>query len=458
MILVRSHLLQLNGSRLVLLCLALCLAACAGTRKGTTSGSTGSDVPMVYNPKTGKYEPAPSGSLVDTVKWTKDTGAKPPVTTYDARPEGKRDVYQVSMLMPFNAQRHAYFQQDIDPRTSRFLNYYCGALLAQRDLASSGIKIDLSSADTREDIELTEKKLREHSSSDVIVGPYNRDCLLAAAEFADKKKVPVFSPWTPTVSLERPSEFFVQVTPGLQSHANAAMAFITRHFSDAEVYLVGLSDGSTRSRLSVYSQAYQRYEKGGKPIHEMILPKGVYDYPDIDMTTMFGEENTSRYVFVLPYYLPSDQELINAFLRKLHAEKAESEVYVFGLPQWTSFSKINSDYLESLGAYITSVQHVDSSDPAYQAFVEQYFGEFHAIPEPAAWEGYKLMRFIGKSLDEYGVGFLEDIVNVQSNEGYFIKPVFERGSAPERNNKVLYYQNDEIDVLQYAGYTYRKVQ
>lgn len=452
-----SRLPQLSGSKILLIVLCAFITACTGTRKTATTGTTKEEGHLVYNPKTGEYERVRDPrSLIDTVKWKSDPDAAPPISANTPRAEGKKDVYAVSMFMPFNAQRYTYFQDDINPKTSRFLHYYCGSLMALDELKREGVHINVSVVDTREDLEETRRKLKDHEHADVIIGPYERSCLEAAADFAEKKQIPVISPWTPSFSLNRPSEYFVQITPGLANHAEATMAFIARNYRSPRVLIVGQNGGDTDSRVTLYRKAFNDQFGVSNGLEELKLPKSGYDFSEMDIGSMLKEK--VPYVIIMPYYLHSDQEFINAVLRKLHAEKGASDVTVFGLPQWLQFGNINADYLESLNAHISAVQFADGDDPVYQQFAGDFYETYHTVPEPSAWQGYQLVLYVGRNLNRYGTGFLHDLAMVSEGGDFELRPVFEEGARPESNNKILYLQNDKINILMFKDYAYRKVQ
>ena len=453
---------QLSGSNIsgwfasIVLVVLFALGACTGSRQ-TGTDAQNANWPRVYNPKTGNYEPVEDPTtLVDTVSWSDNSGAAEPIGAYDRRPEGFKESYDVCLLMPFNAQQHSYFQDGISPRIRRFIHYYAGVRLAIDDLERGGTQLNVKTLDTKEDERITKEHLEDNRKTDVVIGPYNRECLKVAAEFAAKRKVPVISPWTPSIALDSPSDYFVQVNPGLSTHAGAIMSYIASNFENPEIFFVGQQGGRTDSRRRTYQSAYDTQIPNGPGMVNLNLPTGTVDYPDLDMTTMLLEDRPN--VFVVPFYSSRDVDLINGFLRKLHAERGEMEVYVFGLPQWIYYFDINPDYLEGLNTHITSVQFFDTQDAEQQEFVTRYFNKYSTFPEPAAWQGYELMRYIGSSLQDHGVGFLNSMVDMGESDGFQLVPVFGDVARPEQKNPVQYIENRGIEMLIFDDYAYRKTE
>ena len=250
---VRSRLRLLSGSSYIALLAMVVLSGCTGQRSLSDAGNNvDKDLPKVYNPKTGNYEAvAEPMLLVDSVAWTEAENVAPPIGTEPEAPVGMKDSYDVSMLIPFNTDK-ATFGNRIDPKSRRFLHYYSGALIALKDLESKGINLNVNVSDTEESPEKVEMLLDDARKADLVIGPYNRECLAVASTFAAKRKVPLVSPWTPAVSPETESEYFIQANPGLVTHAEASMRFVNRTFPDARFILVASPKTSNHSRMDVF--------------------------------------------------------------------------------------------------------------------------------------------------------------------------------------------------------------
>ena len=103
------------------------------------------------------------------------------------------------------------------------------------------------------------------------------------------------------------------------------------------------------------------------------------------------------------------------------------------------------------------MQYVDFADPEVRLFAQDFFNRYAAIPEPAAWQGYELTMFIGRSLQNFGTGFLEEITVSSISEPVSVRPVFAGNGKPERSNRILYFENQNIDILKFMDYTFKKV-
>ena len=432
----------------------LLAVACTSQRGLKDSESADPDVPVVYNPKTGMYEPVSDPmTLIDTVKWEPKEDAAEPIGKVTRKSE-KKDVYSVAFLMPFAADGKLLGNR-IDAKTRRFLNYYGGVKIALDDLASQGIKIDATVIDTREEPQHVAELLEDMADVDLIIGPYDRDCLQAAASFASKYQIPVVSPWTPSIIPEASSEYFVQIVPGLQTHAEAAMRYAATHFDSAKFFLVANPETSDHARMTTYNEAFERYMPEKGPLEKLVVDQIAMGPDSNDLTTVYHPEVTN--VFVMPYYLRSEQEFVNAFLRKIHAEHGEVPVAVIGLPQWMQFTNVNPDYLEGLNTHVTAVQFVDMSRPEVRAFSKRYFDAYAGVPEQAAWRGYDLTTFLGHNLHRYGTMFLSEMP-AETGGDLKLSPVYEAGTDLETKGPVRFIENRGIAILVFEDQQFKRVE
>jgi len=444
----------LSGSNLALIVICVLLSAC-NTQKELKDVSPVIDpnVPTVYNPSTGEYEPVQDpAALVDTVKWVENPTAGPPIGAAVAAPGGKKEVYDVGILIPLKSD-NIDFTGRIGAKARRFLNYYGGVKIALQDLAKDGILINATIHDTHESVDDVEDQLASLKNADAIIGPYNRNCLVKAAKFAGDHKVPVFSPWTPSLKIKEESDYFVQIVPGLATHADVAMQYASENFDSAKFFLVATPENKDESRMTLYQDAYSKYNPGKEPLEKLVLDEASVVPDSKDLTTIYVPDVLN--VFVMPYYQRADEDFVNDVIRKVHAEHGDVEVAVIGLPQWMNFRNMNPDHLEDLNTLITAVQFVDNTDAKIQNFNERFYVKYGSIPEPAAWQGYELMKYIGESLNKYGSGFLTDISD-EINADFRIRPVYAGVPRPEQQNKIQYFENKGVEVLLFVNQQFHR--
>lgn len=448
----QNLLLRLNGSSGVVCCLLfVCLLACS-TSKRTVK--TNPPVPpkteekvKIYDPVSGTYIFVPRDAVkVDTIKWSQDPS--PPILTdkdiKDAHP-GIKTKYEISLLVPFNTNQYYVLDDQLDPKLNRFLQYYAGMKIAAEEFEDAGYSISIHSYDAKEstsDLDLTLKEM-PLKNADVIIGPYEKEIVEKVAEFGLKNEKIVVSPWLPAFSMEKENPFFIQVVPGLATHATAIMDYISSEMKGKKVYLVARNNPGEINRLLFFKK------NAAVKTEDLIIDDASLTLKRTNLSTLLDDHGT---IFILPYYSRADENFVNSFMRKLHADKETKEVIVFGLPQWTSFNGLNPNYMESLSVHISSSAFMDSTQPSYQDFRTKFYNEFHALPDQQAFIGYDLLSWLGKKLNEGGLANLTGNSPLEDGlaSGFNIKPVFKTDANKPSEMKVpLYYENFRVRILKY---------
>ncbi len=413
--------------------------------------------PQVYNPRTGKYEPVEDpGKLVDTIRFQENTEVTP-IGQEGSKVYGRKDVYDIAFLIPFNAEKTTSLDQGIDPKVRRFLHYYGGVKMALEDLDASGVHLSARIYDTQESAETAKQYLRTLRNVDVVVGPYETESLADAAAFSSQTKIPVFSPWTPTIPLDADFPSFVQLTPGLEAHAEALVKYIDANLSGAKVYMVARDDVREKNRLNLFREVHDKSGTGA-PYEELIIKHTSASLDSTKLEGILTDQDTT--VFIIPYYSRNDEDFVNAILRKLHAEQGTGVAYVFGMPQWLTFNRLNPDYLESAHAHISTAYFMDPSDPEVLKFERRFFSEYSALPEPAAYQGFTFVHFLGDALQRYGSGFLDMLSDRFVTTGtaeFDLVPVY-RNPVQETQNVPNYLENRAIQILEFRDLAFHRIQ
>ncbi len=452
---VPNRQLRLNGSSIVACSLIfisfLACSAPKGSKKTNppVTPKTESKV-RVYDPATGTYILVPKDAVkVDTVKWTEDPTA-PIVIDKETKtdiPE-KKDRYGISLLIPFNINNYDILEGQPYARLIRFLQYYAGMKIAAAEFYDLGYPVTVRVFDTKTSLDEVKEVLKESGvkSADVIVGPYDKENIESVAAFGLQNEKIVVSPWLPAFNIEQENPFFIQVIPGLNTHAEAIMDYIRDELKGKKVFLVARNNSNEINRLQSFNKNL------AVKTEDLIIDDASVELQRTNLKFLLEDGGT---IFILPYYSRSDESFINSFMRKLHADKGTKEVIVFGLPQWTGFSNLNPNYMESLSVHISSSTFIDVDHPFYRQFRNRYYHEFHTLPDPQAYIGYDLLHWLGKTLTEDGKGGLigsQRQANFGLASGFDIKPVFKPVAKKASEMRVpLYYENSRVRILKYIN-------
>jgi ABC-type branched-subunit amino acid transport system substrate-binding protein len=458
MISVPSLLQRLSGSNLAFTTLVIFgLISCSTPRKvvekpappSTPVETPAEEKVSQYDPKTDKVILVPRDAIkTDTVRWTEDP--TPPIVTDEKvispGPVGT-DHLEITLLMPFNAANAPLFSDQQDPKLIRFIQYYAGMLMAMDQMGFPLTNVRVNTIDVDDPSASVSQLMTrpEVRNADVIVGPYVKEDIDAIATFGLRNEIMVVSPWLPAYSIDEENPFLIQLFPGLNAHAQAITTYIKDEMPGKKVYVVGRDTPVERNRIQLFSR------NNGLKTEELIIKDRSPDLVNTDLHALLSDDAGT--IFILPYYSKNDESFVNAFMRKLHAEKDTREAIVFGLPQWTSFTNLNANYMESLSLHLSISAFIDVASPAYKEFRTGFFNKFHAVPDINAFLGYDLMTWLSNRVTQYGPeGLIGNMDRMQYGlaSGFDIQPVYKSDVVAATEIKApLYYENRRIRILGY---------
>lgn len=469
MISARNHRLRLNGSSIACCLLILCLFVCCSTPKvGVRTPPKKSDEPSVpskddkdkvrvYDPATGTYVLVPRDAVkVDTVKWTEEK-TNPILTdkTEVVETAEKKSQYEITLLVPLNTSNYTTLDGTLDSKLTRIMQYYGGMRIAAMDAQNQGLPVRIRSYDTETSITKVNEILRDPAvrKSDVIVGPYEKDNVEVVASYGLQNKKIVVSPWLPAFNIDFENPYFIQVIPGLNTHATAIMDFIDDEFGSKKVYLVARNNPTEIQRLALFKK------NPAVKSEDLIIDDSSIDLSKTNLGFLLDDPDGT--VFVMPYYSRQDEDFVNSFLRKLHADKEAKNVTVFGLPQWTGFNNLNSNYMENLSVHISTGMYVNSRHSGYTNFRNKFFQQYFTMPDNQAYMGYDLVMWLARTLAKEGTaGLLKDtpLSEFGMASGFDINPIYKDGLRKPSDLRVpQYYENARVRILKFIDQDFELV-
>ncbi len=457
MISVPNHRQPLSGSNALLLCLVICtIFSCSTPKRVVVNPPQPTEPPVAKQDDVKQYDPDSDSVILvprdaiktDTIVWTEDK--TPPIVT-DAviQPDKpvKHGAAEIALLIPFNALNAELFSEHQDPKLNRFIQYYAGVRMAMDKIDSIGMPVKVRSFDADAEAVTLPKLIakEEIRNADVIIGPYEKKDLETLASFGLKNEIMVVSPWLPAFSRDSVNPFLIQLYPGLNTHAQTITEYIRDEMRNKKVYVVTRDNAVERNRTQLFTKT------DGLDVEELVINDSSPEMLNTNLHDLMSDEKGT--IFILPYFLKSEETFVNAFMRKLHADKDVREAIVFGLPQWVGYTNLNANYMESLSLHLSISSFIDVASPDYQYFKAGFYRKFHTIPDLNAFLGYDLMMWLAKSLTDHGQEGLIGHMDPQSYglaSGFDIKPVYKNNiGTPQEMNVPLYYENQRIRILQY---------
>jgi len=446
MISVLNHLRLLSGNKIIaLLVIAFLISSCGGTDEAVRRPSK---TRTTKTKSTTKVTGVKKKNKVKEVEWTEaKDDEKPPIKNK------KRATYEKPELikeLPFDASTYVNSAQKSD----RFIQYYCGMLVATNILEKEGVNLNINVVDEKK--RKFENILREevNGSTDAIVGPYSRKSLKVAAQFAKSKEIPLVSPWQASSKIAEKNPYYVQLRPNLDEHYYSIFEDVKKNFDKEQLHIVGRT---TNIKDVKRIRKLQRMAKDvwGESDEDILSEQMlIQDSIDIGVTAFdsifIGEKPL---VFIIPNWSFEDENFIYGALRRLSVEKGMKEVIVYGMPIMMESEKINFDYYSSLNMRVARSKFVDERDYDVARFKRDFLNTYGALPTDDAYEGYDNLMFIGRNLNEYGKNFQ---YYLNEDQGYYLQAGYKveetrKDSKSDEPREIDYFENKNVDIIEFKN-------
>lgn len=436
----------------LVLSLAFLVQACS-TAKRTTPAS-GPRKPVPEKPQ--RPGPLPKDTLEpprwDTVKWTivdtiQDIRPEKPSRSDSIRFDNEiskperilKDRYQLAVILPFQATEGA------NPTNNRVaqwaLDFYMGFRIAFDEAPTVGpgfhIRVFESHASDQKINTLIQSGVLE--KMDVVIGPYRSNHASILAEYVKDKPILLFSPYSASSKSGAGNDHYLQANPALETHLQLIFETVRARASDEQPIVFVYGEGETES---------SRYEFWKEKVDALpVRERSRFQYKKLKIADpSFSEVLIDSLLpgmvhnFVV---LPSwDEGFVHNVLRKLVAEKLEKSVTVFGLPQWTTFEKIEAAHYEALQVHITCADYYDPKEPSVRQ-LNQKMKELLGQPlnSDVMW-GYRCGQYLVKALTEEGALFqrfmpFQSSLPSQDKGWLLFEAVSKDGAQPHYENKQL---------------------
>lgn len=480
MISVRNHHLRLNGSNILFFVLFSLLVQSCGFL-GPSSPVSKDDTPpddslptiegtRVYDPVKGEWVTvaAPPSDPMDTLTFQEASRSQiPPITMagveqyLPASFSGRMmDQYSMTLLLPFMANRVKPEDEEITNSVTQWsLHFYSGAQLALQELAREDVNLQLNVIDTDADPSRMENLLNsrpEINNAQVIVGPYRRENIRLAAEFAKRNRKAVFSPYSAASNLTEENPFFVQVNPSLFTHCENLLKHARNEFEPEEIILVCRD-------IAIEKQCIEAIQKEhftilgtsfADSLRYTVMPTDPTAFFEMEIDSLFDEED--RIAFIVPSW--ADESFVYGLLRKIDlARDSEQEIVVYGLPQWMDYDHIDYEYYEKLNVRVSSSIFVNAQDERVKRFRRTFYDSFGTLPDNEAFLGYDLTYYLGKMLQKHGSGFL-DMLDSESMELMHTRFEFQKVVEPTTTGAEMLpverLENKYVNILEFNNYAF----
>lgn len=316
------------------------------------------------------------------------------------------------------------------PRPSNnFLDMYCGALIALRDLGESGLKVKLNVLDTSKD-SLTVDIIRDN---DIIIGPISYKDISAIAGNVPDNRV-IISPLEPRAAELVDSCNIVQSPVPWYRQIDVLAEWIA-HDTQVTDQVIVISDNGA------YPTGQQASRLLGKLRENNLMFNVVRSLNDVTF-----EENLHYRVVVAT---DSDSFLAGATRSAAIAAQQYKNITLYSTSRVRSNIGDNVSDLYNANTRLTTAYYIDYNSQEVKDFVIKYRSFFHNEPGQFAFQGYDIVKYFVNMCDSYGRRWHKKLPEL-SQRGLQSDFKFEEESGHGRINtavRKVIYNNDLTQTL-----------
>ena len=347
-------------------------------------------IPAVATPLPEEVGNAEETAPADTTETAADTLNRHAL--FPGIPAGKKKVDAILML-PFNAGAERPSEGNMD--------FYCGALLAVKDLGDSGISVDLSVYDVADgNLHITVERLQK---SDVVIGPVSSGDLGRLLGVAPEGTVIVSPLDHRAESLVETHENLIQAPSSTKAQYKDLADWINEDRSPADPVIV------------IHEKGYNIL--GDDTAMETILGESGIPYKTFSYSILEGREITKSLEGMMSadacnrvLVMSESEAFVNDVVRNLNLMiHNKYDIVLYGPSKIRSFETIEVDNLHNVRLHTSVSYYIDYDSPEVRRFVMQYRALYNTEPTPYAFQGYDIVHFFLKSCSDYGRGMIDRI-------------------------------------------------
>ena len=305
-------------------------------------------------------------------------------------PFGKRQVH-AALILPFESNGQS---------SDNMYDFYCGALLAVKDLETEGITTNLSVYDLSSGGALGESSL---SAKDVVLGPVSATDISKVLPLCPSGKYLV-SPLEPKVAaLAQSQDGIVQAPSSSESQCQELITWLREDLRSTDKVLLFCEKGATLTANA--TELKQDLENSGiayETISYAIL-EGRSIIDRIERVSTF--QGTNRIVVA-----SESEAFVNDVIRNVNLmlhRKLETVIYC--LSKVRNFDTIEVSNFHNARMHCCSSYYIDYDNEKVKAFLSAYRALYGAEPGPFAFQGYDSAFLAIKSCSLYGRNWTDRI-------------------------------------------------
>ncbi|MDD2563035.1 MAG: LysM peptidoglycan-binding domain-containing protein [Salinivirgaceae bacterium] len=315
-------------------------------------------------------------------------------------------IMKVGLIMPFFTNINDTLLQTgnlpkVYARSTQFVEFYQGLLIALEDLKDQGLSIELFVFDSKNDtleVDNIAQSL-EFRNLDLLIGPAYSKHIAYITEEAKKYNIPIVSPFSVEEGFLLDYENAFMVSPSQKIQETESTRFLTTLKSDSFIVIFDGNQYDSTYIPILKSKIFERYTP--ETIEDLRYTEfAYYKGEESKLIELFIKQDTT--VVIIP---SSDKAFVSDIVARLNTLTAQQTIVLFGQPRWTRFENIKLEFFHNLNTHLYSLSYVDYSNKNIIEFVRKYRYYFDTEPKSRAFEGYDIAKFFIEALSKYSHDF-----------------------------------------------------
>lgn len=280
---------------------------------------------------------------------------------------------RAAILMPFNISKTTDRQLVMD--------FYCGALMAARDLGNEGIKIDISAYDY-DNGNLPSGIFHDN---DFVLGPVAKANLARAAAISDGESWIISPADRMAEELADSVKNFIQAPASVEAQINDAVQWLKTDLKKGDKVILISQSGNAKGYGSYLSDAMSHSGINFSNVAVNVLEAARLSEK---LAGNLSTEGTTRVITT------SDSEsFMNQIVKSLYILSVSGkDIALYTNAKIRTFNTIETKQLHGVNLHVSVASEVDYSSVQVQEFTLSYRALYKAEPSHFSFQGYDLMR------------------------------------------------------------------
>jgi LysM repeat protein/ABC-type branched-subunit amino acid transport system substrate-binding protein len=286
--------------------------------------------------------------------------------------------------------------------SENYIHLYEGVLLAIDSLQQMGINLELNVWDTEQKSSKTKSivssgVLRE---ADLIIGPVYPNEQKEISDYAEKNKIPIVSPLSPSDEYTKDNPFFFQVNPTKEYIAERTSEYVISAYRNSNIVVIQTSSSGNEAEneLSRLKNIAEESKNNNHTTTISICNFRKDGYAGLKEQMVKERKN----VIMVP---SANEAEVSVVVSNMKTLSSEYDIILIGNSRFPQFESIKPEQYHQGQLEFLTPYWPDMSSPVTSSFVNKFRNYFRADPNQYSMQGYDVTFFFVKALSDFGPDF-----------------------------------------------------